>query len=532
MKRKIAAFLMALVMAASGNGMPALAAPDTNELQQSRAADEIQLPTANVLDVDFENEDGTDKSEMANEFRSVWKNGTGRLTFEDNTELNRKVANFYDYAYVYPFNQEKYSKITNAVTVECLFKYNEFWWGEREIFSNQQGGGIGLGVDNNGKLTFYAHVGGSYREPKAELKAGEWVHAIGVVDGTSVRLYVNGKLTDTVNAQGTIKYPENTSAQNFVIGGDSDGSGGAENYANVSVSFARIYDHALTEQEVSLLVKKAFEGTDKKINAGLVTADTAPAGGIMNVNLHLGCKIAENVDRVSYTLAYDPQKVTYCQARELMSGVTLDDSTDGMLKVDFSGSIPSGDFREYAKTKIGELDFKAADVENTAETVLEIRDFHAYLGDEEVTSRINSQIDPKTITIYGKDTLDLNGDGVVGVGDVALAEDGEVREAIAQKAAIYPYKHAVILTIDGGGNVWNPEEIYYAASASDIPQKTRNAQIMEKRTNTYAMELFNREFATSFTAQAVDPSISAQNYTSILHGVPWGGSERGVSGDK
>ena len=68
--------------------------------------------------------------------------------------------------------------------------------------------------------------------------------------------------------------------------------------------------------------------------------------------------------------------------------------------------------------------------------------------------------------------------------------------AAAQQAAIYPYKHVVILTLDGAGP-------------------------MAKRTNTYAMELLNEEFSTSYTAQCVSPSISAQNYSSILHGVPW-----------
>lgn len=525
MKKRIAAFIMAVVMTATGNGIPVMAAVDTNAARQGETEDEILLPAANVLDVDFENEDGTDKSEMQNEFWVATNQNSGAtpyLSFENSPELNRKVANFFDYAYVYPFNQEKYSKITDAVTVECLFKYNEFWWGEREIISNQAGGGIGLGVDEGGKLTFYAHVGGSYREPKAELRAGEWVHAIGVVDGTSVKLYVNGRLADTVSAEGVIKYPESISAQNFVIGGDSDSNGGVENYSNVSISFARLYDHALTEREIVMLKKKAFEGTGKQVNAGIVASDTAAAGGIMNVNLHVGCGIAEDVDRISYTLAYDPSLIIYCGAKNLMSGVTLDDSTAGILKVDFTGRIPVGDFKNFAKTKIAELDFQAADVDNTEDTVLEIKDFHAYLSDEEVTAQTNSQVENKTITIYGKNALDLNGDGVIGIGDVALAEDMAVKAAIAQEAAIYPYKHAVILTIDGGGNVWNPDEIYYAVSAWEIPQKTRNAEIMEKRVNTYALKLFNEEFATSFTAQAVTPAISAQNYTSILHGVPWG----------
>ena len=81
-----------------------------------------------------------------------------------------------------------------------------------------------------------------------------------------------------------------------------------------------------------------------------------------------------------------------------------------------------------------------------------------------------------------------------------LAKTVEEKQAVAREAAIYPYKHAVVLTVDGAGNVWNPKEVYYAESGDSIPQKTRDAEIMNKRTNTYAMQLFNEEFATSYTA--------------------------------
>lgn len=66
MKKRIAAFIMAVVMTATGNGIPVMAAVDTNAARQGETEDEILLPAANVLDVDFENEDGTDKSEMQN----------------------------------------------------------------------------------------------------------------------------------------------------------------------------------------------------------------------------------------------------------------------------------------------------------------------------------------------------------------------------------------------------------------------------------------------------------------------------------
>ena len=51
-------------------------------------------------------------------------------------------------AYLYPFNQEKYQKMNQTVTMECMVKFNSIPSGEHDIFSNQQSGGIGLGLDN------------------------------------------------------------------------------------------------------------------------------------------------------------------------------------------------------------------------------------------------------------------------------------------------------------------------------------------------------------------------------------------------
>lgn len=118
--------------------------------------------------------------------------------------------------------------------------------------------------------------------------------------------------------------------------------------------------------------------------------------------------------------------------------------------------------------------------------------------------------------LVGQGNLDLNGDGVIGAGDVALAETTDQAKTIAQAAAIYPYKHAVVITMDGGGICFKPNEMYYASNGSTT--LTDDPDILAKRTNEYAMELFNEYCATSYSAQSETPTISAQNYTSIIHG--------------
>lgn len=527
MKKKTAALFLAMIMAVSGSGITSLAAPDSTEGQtEVLASEQIQIPEASIMDVDFTSGDASDKSELQNAYRTV-----GSPEVKDSDELHKKIASFDgSSAYIYPFDESKYEKITDQVTIECMFRYNSLPSGEHDIFSNQQSGGIGLGLDG-GKLTLFAHVGGSYRQPTASIMEGQWVHAVGVVDGSAVKLYVNGKLASEIKVQGPVKFTSNTNAHNFVIGGDSSAGNGAEYFSDADVSFARLYDRALTEEEIALLDEAAFEGADlpqlnpQQVTMGIVASDTAAAEGEMNVNLHARGSEAGTVNKITCELVYDPEKLTYEGVQHKMSGVTIDSSQEGVLKVTLEGTLSTAQFRQYGSTRLGKLNFKTGSQEGISDTTLTVQNFHAYADGEDVTEEAGNAGDQKTVTIYGTDSMDLNGDGVIGAGDIALADNQEQREAIAGEAAIYPYKHAVILTTDGGGNVWDPEGIYYTSSNQVTPKKTSDPEIMARRTNTYAMELFNQEFATSYSAKAVVPSISGQNYSSMLHGIPWGDVE-------
>ena len=141
----------------------------------------VTLPTADMLDVDFSDGTAKDTSETNNTARTV-----GSPVIQDDADFGKKLAAFngsYD-AYMYPFDDTKYSKMTNAVTIESVFRYNEVpASGEHDIFSNQQSGGIGLGLEN-GKLQFYCNVQGvGYVQPNAAIEAGKWYHAVGTFDG-------------------------------------------------------------------------------------------------------------------------------------------------------------------------------------------------------------------------------------------------------------------------------------------------------------------------------------------------------------
>ena len=116
--------------------------------------------------------------------------------------------------------------------------------------------------------------------------------------------------------------------------------------------------------------------------------------------------------------------------------------------------------------------------------------------------------------------LDLNQDGVVGAGDVALAETEEQKKEIAEVAAIYPYKRALVITMDGAGKAYDPDQQYLCDESTNSYDVVSDLGTLRPK-DGYAMQLFNNEFAMSYTAQATDPPISAQNYCTITHGIPW-----------
>ena len=183
----------AVYVNAEASGVNAAAQQTETESEEQTAQ---EIPDADIFDVDFIN--GTeDKSSLANELGAT----IGNPVIEMSSELHKNIAKFDgSSAYLYPFSQEKYDLFDENLTMECMVKFNSVpSSGEYEIFSNQQSGGIGIALEN-GELTFFAHVGGAYRTPKASVRPGQWYHVAGVVEGNSVRLYVNGVLQDEVTA--------------------------------------------------------------------------------------------------------------------------------------------------------------------------------------------------------------------------------------------------------------------------------------------------------------------------------------------
>ncbi|MDV2575948.1 LamG-like jellyroll fold domain-containing protein [Lactiplantibacillus plantarum] len=447
----------------------------------------------------------------------------GQPAVTKDPEFNDQVLNLDGKSAFYTtFTDQQFAKLQNGMAIEAYFKYDPAADanGEHEIFSSQQGGGLGLGVQNN-QVVFFAHDGSGYKTPKGTLHKGQWVHAVGVIDkNKTASLYLDGQLVQQVAMPGDLKLAQGT--KDFVLGGDAVPGSHVQSMMTGQIRQARLYDQTLTSQQVSQLNVEAQVGkqpvapvpVDQTIATKLVGPKRIASGHIYGLNVHARKIKATGAAPITMDVVYDAAKFDYVGAERLLQGgkTQIQLIAPGRIRLTTTANLSKAEFKMYAQTRLAHLNLKA---KAAGETQIKF---------EQLTKDTTIELGPaQTVEIQGKYALDYNGDGIIGVGDVALANAAD-KVAAAKAAEIKPYKHVVVLTTDGGGNPWDPKGMYYAQGAEQgtkTPVWTTNPEIMKKRRNTYTMDLFNKQFAMSTSARAVSPAISAQNYISMLHGRPW-----------
>ncbi|MFC6295801.1 LamG-like jellyroll fold domain-containing protein [Lactiplantibacillus daoliensis] len=475
----------------------------------------LDLSKNTIVDVDFSKGILQDTK---NPKAAVTAVGQPQLTTDP--EVTGKVAKFDGQSgYLLPYTNDRFAQLASGTTIEAYFKDDGAQAGEHEIFSNQESGGLGLGV-HNGQVIFYAHVGKGYKEPKSKLRPGKWVHAVGVYDqqGHTAKLYLDGKLVSSVDAPGTLNGPQGTGTANFVIGGDSGKNNRLQYPLTGTVQVARLYDRALTDAEVSGLNQVIQRGKHESVakkqvgQPGLFGANDVAIGHTYGLNVHVREAQLGGSDAFTTEMRYDASKFDFVSANQTLGGndvTKVEVVAPGQIKITTTAKLSPSQFERYDQTRLAHINLKA---KASGKAWLYLRTLKA----DGKTPDFASQ----AVTIHARDAQDYNGDGVIGIGDLALAP-GDEKGLIASKSEIKPYKHVVVLTTDGGGNPWDPKGMYYAHDNRELAQWTTDPAILAKRKNTYTLDLFNKKFAMSTTAHSVNPAVSAQNYTSMLHGRPW-----------
>ncbi len=134
---------------------------------------------------------------------------------------------------------------SNPITMEAWIKPNSLT-GEQHIISRGQRGvaGYGLAINYSGGLVNVGLHGGGNFNGTTTLVVGQWYHIVGIINGASSAIYINGKL----DATGTV----NVVATNLDFHLGSAWNGSIQSYFfNGSLDQVRIFNYARTPAQIA-----------------------------------------------------------------------------------------------------------------------------------------------------------------------------------------------------------------------------------------------------------------------------------------
>ena len=168
--------------------------------------------------------------------------GVYKVNFEENTSFSRALANGHSLEMI--IKADLRGSALNAVA---------------KPFSAMQSGGTGFETANvNGKyvMRFNPHVGGDWGRVDSDLapEDGVYYHVLGVWNKQEQKadIYINGVLSSSKTLTGDFKFPASGRGW-FGIGGDPDTEKTASNAWCGDIVTARVYNDALTAEEVTAL---------------------------------------------------------------------------------------------------------------------------------------------------------------------------------------------------------------------------------------------------------------------------------------
>lgn len=292
----------------------------------------------------------------------------GNPTTTTDPELPGEVHNFDGKSGFYTvFSSAQFDKLKNGMAIEAYFKYDPAadTAHEHEIFSSQESGGLGLGVQN-GKVTFFANDGHSYKEPSGDLRVGHWVHAVGVIDkNKTASLYLDGKLVQSLPMPGNLRLAQGTN--DFVLGGDAHPGTHVQSQMTGKVKSARLYDHTLTAEQVAALNKEASAEThevflgNQAVETMMTGAKAVAIGHTYGLKVHARQVKAGEPGETAIDVVFDPTMLQFDNAERTLGGskTVVKHVADGRLQITSTAALTTDAFIKYAKTRLAHVNFTA-----------------------------------------------------------------------------------------------------------------------------------------------------------------------------
>jgi hypothetical protein len=187
-------------------------------------------------------------------------NQIGDATVITDSALNRKVISVNgNGCYTADCISDYYGHMADGFTFETYFYLDSKDTGSAgylDTVSNQEAGGFGFELKADGKLYFMCNSGNGYDRAGATVKAGEWVHAVGVYDGSKVHIYINGALKASADVTGSAFKIPNHDSRYLCVGGDSASGRRGLSYMDGKIATVNIYSEVLSGAEILALYNK------------------------------------------------------------------------------------------------------------------------------------------------------------------------------------------------------------------------------------------------------------------------------------
>ena len=167
-------------------------------------------------------------------------------------------------------NDSPYVEPTSAITLAAWVKSND-WSLTRGIISKGAREGSYYLIANNGLLTFNLSNQGTIVAPLPGT--GVWHHVVGSYDGSTMKLYVDGRLVASHAATGLLA----VSNDPLFIGGTADSLTTGLTF-NGLIDDARVYNFALLPQQISAIYGNVATWKLDDTPGSLTAVDSSPNG--------------------------------------------------------------------------------------------------------------------------------------------------------------------------------------------------------------------------------------------------------------
>lgn len=234
---------------------------------------QAEAPAPDVLDVDpsrGNTEDSTGRKATA--FGDAPKVSADHALGRDVASFDGTNAVGYDFA-------DGYDKTSTALTMECTIRFDAPLpegsdEGSGNLCGAKDAGGYSLTAYGK-TLKMMVNVDGKYYGAGVDIEQGVWYHAVGVWDGDTVSLYLNGKKVAESPAKGKAITAPKDSARQFFVGADTNSTGKPQFNATGSVANAAVYSKALSDDQVTARYADTFAHRTED-QAGFSLSSPAP----------------------------------------------------------------------------------------------------------------------------------------------------------------------------------------------------------------------------------------------------------------